>query len=293
MATTLAHRIPDLTIDLQGYLQAVHAFPLLSADEEHELAVRYREDDDLDAAWRLVTSHLRYVVKIARGYRGYGLPQEDLIQEGNIGLMKAVKGFDPSLGVRLVSYAVHWIRNEIHEFVLRNWRIVKVATTKAQRKLFFNIRGAKKRLGWLGREEAEVVAEDLGVRPEEVVEMEQRLHAKDAAFDGAPGSDDDGRPAPAALLEDRRYEPGELVEEAEWTEFATNRVSTALDTLDARSRDIVTRRWLAEPKAKLRELAEEYGVSAERVRQIEAEAFAALRDAVERHAFPKPEQLTS
>jgi RNA polymerase sigma-32 factor len=281
MATTLATGLPSPTTDLQGYLRAVYNFPLLSADEEHDLALRLRRDDDPDAAWGLVTSHLRFVAKIARGYGGYGLAQEDLIQEGNIGLMKAVKGFDPSFGVRLASYAVHWIRAEIHEFVLRNWRIVRVATTKAQRKLFFNLRRATKRLSWLSSDEAESVAEDLKVRAEDVFEMEKRLYSHDAAFDGA--ADDDGEQvfAPAAIIEDRRYDPAATVEASEWQEFTSKRMAAALETLDERSRDIVTRRWLSEPNAKLRELAAQYGVSMERIRQIEAEAFKRMRDTVE------------
>ena len=278
MITTLAHRLPTPAADLQGYLRAVHAFPFLSADEERDLAVRFRRDDDLDAAWRLVTSHLRYVAKVARGYRGYGLPQEDLIQEGNIGLMKAVKRFDPGVGVRLVSFAMHWIRAEIHEFVLRNWRIVKVATTKAQRKLFFNLRGAKQRLGALSREEIDEIASDLAVRPEDVVEMERRLEAHDAAFDGLVG-DDDHAP-PAAFIADPTQDPSETVEAEQWTEAATGRLRIALERLDERSRDIVRRRWLEEPKSKLRELAEEYGISAERVRQVEAQALRELKDAM-------------
>ena len=278
MNTTLAHRLPTPAADLQGYLRAVHAFPYLSADEERDLATRFRRDDDLDAAWRLVTSHLRYVAKVARAYRGYGLPQEDLIQEGNIGLMKAVKRFDPGVGVRLVSFAMHWIRAEIHEFVLRNWRIVKVATTKAQRKLFFNLRGAKQRSGALSRAEIDVIADDLAVRPEDVVEMERRLEARDAAFDGVV--DDDDHVAPAAFIADPASDPSETVEAEQWSEVATGRLETALTGLDDRTRDIVTRRWLAEPKAKLRELAEEYGVSAERVRQIEARALRELKDAL-------------
>ena len=276
MNTTLAHRLPTPAADLRGYLRAVHAFPYLSADEERDLAIRFRRDDDLDAAWRLVTSHLRYVAKVARSYRGYGLPQEDLIQEGNIGLMKAVKRFDPGVGVRLVSFAMHWIRAEIHEFVLRNWRIVKVATTKAQRKLFFNLRGAKQRPGALSLSEIDAIADDLAVRPEDVVEMERRLVAHDAAFDGL--ADDDDRAAPAAFIADPASDPSETVEAEQWSEVATRRLKAALAGLDDRTRDIVTRRWLAEPKAKLRELAEEYGVSAERVRQIEAQALRELRD---------------
>jgi len=277
MTTTLAPRLPTPAADLQGYLRAVHAFPYLSAEEERDLATRLRRDNDLDAAWQLVTSHLRYVAKVARAYRGYGLPQEDLIQEGNIGLMKAVKRFDPEVGVRLVSFAMHWIRAEIHEFVLRNWRIVKVATTKAQRKLFFNLRSAKQRVGALSRREIEDIAGDLSVRPEDVVEMERRLGAHDAAFDGLA---DDDHAAPAAFIADPTPDPAEMVEAEQWSESATGRLQVAMATLDERTRDIVTRRWLTEPKAKLRELAEEYGISAERVRQIEAQALHQLRDAL-------------
>ena len=280
---TLAHRLPAPAADLQGYLRAVQAFPFLTADEERDLATRFRRDDDLDAAWRLVTSHLRYVAKVARGYRGYGLPQEDLIQEGNIGLMKAVKRFDPGVGVRLVSFAMHWIRAEIHEFVLRNWRIVKVATTKAQRKLFFNLRGAKPRLGALTREEADAIASDLEVRPEDVIEMERRLEARDAAFDDP--ADDEDRPGPAAFIADSAPDPSEAVEEEEWSESAAGHLRTALDALDERTRDIVRRRWLMEPRAKLRELAGEYGISAERVRQIEAQALRELEDTLARAAL--------
>ena len=276
---TLAHRLPTPAADLQGYLRAVQAFPLLTADEERDLALRFRRDGDLEAAWQLVTSHLRYVAKVARGYRGYGLPQEDLIQEGNIGLMKAVKRFDPAVGVRLVSFAMHWIRAEIHEFVLRNWRIVKVATTKAQRKLFFNLRGAKQTPGALSPEEAAGIASDLAVRPEDVIEMERRLEAHDAAFDGLAG-DDDHRSAPAAFIADSSLDPSESIAEAEWREIATGLLQSAMEGLDERARDIVRRRWLTEPKAKLRELAEEYGVSAERVRQIEVQALLELKDAL-------------
>ena len=276
--TTLAHRLPAPVADLQGYLRAVHAFPFLSADEERDLAARFRRDDDLDAAWRLVTSHLRYVAKVVRGYRGYGLPQEDLIQEGNIGLMKAVKRFDPDVGVRLVSFAMHWIRAEIHEFVLRNWRIVKVATTKAQRKLFFNLRGTKQRLGALSREEIDEIASDLAVRPEDVVEMEHRLEAHDAAFDGL--ADDEHHTVPATFIADPALDPSAAVDAEQWRESAGAQLQAGLEKLDERTRDIVRRRWLAEPRAKLRELAEEYGISAERVRQIEAQALRDLRNAL-------------
>ena len=286
MASTLANRLPLPGADLQGYLQAVNAFPLLTAEEERTLAERYRRDQDLEAAWQLVTSHLRYVVKITRGYLGYGLPHEDLIQEGNVGLMKAAKRFDPEVGVRFVSFAVHWVRAEIHEFVLRNWRIVKVATTKAQRKLFFNLRGRKKRLAWLSPQEVEEVAGDLGVKPHEVLEMERRLASQDAAFDGVEDDAGEERPAPGLFIEDRRFEPAATVEEEEWTAFTSEHMAAALQSIDERSRDIVTRRWLREPKAKLRELAEEYGISAERVRQIESGALKSLRKVMEHRLRP-------
>ena len=283
---TLARRLPMPGADLQGYLQAVNTFPLLSAEEERSLAERYRREQDLEAAWQLVTSHLRYVVKITRGYLGYGLPHEDLIQEGNIGLMKAAKRFDPEVGVRFVSFAVHWVRAEIHEYVLRNWRIVKIATTKAQRKLFFNLRSRKQRLGWLSRQEVEEVAQDLGVLPREVLEMERRLASQDAAFDGTEDAPGEERASPALFIEDRRFDPGSVVEKAEWEAYTSEHMAAALENIDERSRDIITRRWLQEPKTKLRELAEEYGISAERVRQIEASALASLRSAIERHTGP-------
>lgn len=264
------------TQNLDAYKQAVQRFPLLELEEERELAARFRDKEDLDAAWRLVTSHLRFVVKIARGYAGYGLSQGDLIQEGNVGLMKAVKRFDPEVGVRLVSFAVHWVRAEIHEYILKNWRVVKVATTKAQRKLFFNLRGAKKRLGWLNQAEAAEIAEDLGVTPTEVVEMERRLSARDEAFE-SPVDNDDVTFAPVAYLEDSRFEPSATVEAQDWEAHAAERVRAGLATLDERSRDIVQRRWVEEPKSTLHELADEYGVSAERIRQIEATAMKKLR----------------
>ncbi len=269
--------------NLDAYQQAVSRFPLLSESEESALAKRLRRDNDLEAARQLVTSHLRFVVRVARGYRGYGLADADLIQEGSVGLMKAVKRFDPDVGVRLVSFAVHWIRAEIHEFVLRNWRIVKVATTKAQRKLFFNLRRRKKRLGWLNREEVEGVASDLGVKPETVLEMEQRLYAHDAAFDGyASSGDDEGAPAaPAAYLGDLSFDPASHHEDADWTLRSQQRLSAALETLDARSRDILARRWLGEKKSTLGELAAEYGISAERIRQIEKKAMGSLRGLLE------------
>jgi RNA polymerase sigma-32 factor len=269
------------TGNMDAYISAAFQLPMLSADEEHALAVRLRDRQDLDAARTLVMSHLRFVVRIARGYNGYGLPQNDLIQEGTVGLMKAVRRFDPDMGVRLVSFAVHWIKAEIHEYILRNWRIVKVATTKAQRKLFFNLRSSKKRLGWFSQQEVEAVAEDLGVKPETVLEMESRLSNYDVAFDGSDTDDDDGPSvAPAAYLPDLRDEPSRLLEQADSAEAERNHLYAALDQLDDRSRDIVQRRWLGEKKETLHELADEYGVSAERIRQIEAAAMKRLRSSI-------------
>ena len=265
---------------LGAYLQAVHAIPLLSEDEERSLAERYRSYEDLDSARRLVLSHLRFVARVARGYSGYGLPQADLIQEGTVGLMKAVKRFDPSLGVRLVSFAVHWIRAEIHEYILRNWRIVKVATTKAQRKLFFNLRSAKKRLGWMNRREVEEVAADLGVPSQTVIEMEQRLHARDTSFD-LPVDADDDRPAPSGWIEDRRFDPEQLAQAEERATRTVHSLHEAMKSLDDRSRSIVARRWLSDEKATLQELADEYGVSAERIRQIEKNAMKKMRSRIE------------
>ena len=264
----------------EAYLRAAHSVPMLSEDEERHLAERYRSHEDLEAARRLVLSHLRFVMRVARGYSGYGLPQADLIQEGTVGLMKAVKRFDPSLGVRLVSFAVHWIRAEIHEYILRNWRIVKVATTKAQRKLFFNLRSAKKRLGWMNHQEVEEVAADLGVPSRTVLEMEQRLHARDTSFDLPVGADEE-QPAPSGWIEDRRFDPERLVEAEEQGTRAVHSLHRALEALDDRSRSIVARRWLAEEKATLQELADEYGVSAERIRQIEKNAMKKMRSRIE------------
>ena len=275
-ALTLAMALP--LGSPESYEQAVARFPMLSAEEERDLAERFQRDLDLDAARALVMSHLRFVVHVARGYKGYGLPQADLIQEGTVGLMTAVKRFDPSLGGRLVSFAVHWIRAEIHEYILRNWRIVKVATTKAQRKLFFNLRSAKKRLGWMNREEVEAIARDLDVPPEAVIEMEQRLSATDTALDGpADGSDEREGRAPVAYLEDMRFDPATRVEEEEWEAQGAARLHTALTKLDGRSRDILEHRWLAEERVTLQELADRYNVSAERIRQIEANAIRKLR----------------
>ena len=283
MSTSLDRSLTALPLgSLDAYRHAVYDMPMLSAEEEHELAERFRSAHDLDAAWRLVLSHLRFVVRIARGYSGYGLPQADLIQEGNVGLMKAVKRFDPKMGVRLVSFAVHWIRAEIHEYILRNWRIVKVATTKAQRKLFFNLRSAKKRLGWMNREEVDAVAKDLGVSPDTVLEMEQRLSAHDAAYDGQP--EDNGSPeytAPARYLQDLRFEPAEAAEREDWKAHSRRALQAAVQQLNERDRTIVTERWLAEEKTTLQNLANRYGISAERIRQLEANALRKLRRAME------------
>lgn len=274
MSNAIALSLALPTQDLGAYKRAVHQFPLLEEAEERQLAERLRDQNDLDAAWQLVASHLRFVVKVARGYAGYGLQEADLIQEGNVGLMKAVKRFDPEVGVRLVSFAVHWIRAEIHEFVLRNWRIVKVATTKAQRKLFFNLRKSKTRLAWLDRTEADSIAADLGVSTDEVFEMERRLAARDEGLD-LPGDED--AYTPANYLHNEADDPALTVESAEWEEDSNGRIAIALEGLDERSRDIIERRWLAEEKPTLHELAAEYGVSAERIRQIEAAALKKLR----------------
>ena len=250
---------------------------MLSREEERALGERFRKSGDLAAARQLVLSHLRFVVHIARGYTGYGLPVGDLIQEGNVGLMKAVKRFDPALNVRLVSFAVHWIRAEIHEYVLRNWRLVKIATTKAQRKLFFNLRRLKKNLGWLSAQETAAVARDLGVSEAEVSEMEKRLAARDLSFDPAPEPEDEEPYSPAAYLPAPDADPAAQVEEAESAESSADRLRGALSRLDARSRDIVEKRWMSEDKATLHQLAAQYGVSAERIRQIESSALGKLR----------------
>ncbi len=267
--------------NLESYIQAASRIPVLTADEERELAEKLHYDGDVEAARQLVLSHLRFVIHIARSYSGYGLAQADLIQEGNVGLMKAVKRFDPDYGVRLVSFAVHWIRAEIHEYVLRNWRIVKVATTKAQRKLFFNLRKAKKSLAWLSADETQAVADDLGVNAHEVTEMERRLSARDTLFDPAPDADDDSLFTPAAYLPAPDSDPASLVEKTDWHDDATTRMTDALDELDERSRDILESRWLAEKKQTLHQLADKYGVSAERIRQIEGNAIKKLRKAMD------------
>ncbi len=278
MSNVLGIRLAVPTGSLEAYRQGVNNIPMLTCEEEKELANRYQNDQDLDAAWRLVTSHLRFVVRVARGYSGYGLQEADLIQEGNIGLMKAVKRFDPTIGVRLVSFAVHWVRAEMHEFILRNWRIVKVATTKPQRKLFFNLRSAKKRLGWMNHQQVKDVAKDLGVNPDVVLEMEKRLSAHDATFD--PQFDDEERPSPSAYLEDHRFEPSQLVEHQDWQEQQNGKLAEALESLDERSREIISQRWLQDKKSTLQSLAELFGVSAERIRQLEQSAFVKLREAM-------------
>jgi RNA polymerase sigma-32 factor len=260
-----------------AYLERVGRVPVLTRDQEQQLAQRFRRDNDLDAARELVLSHLRFVVHIARGYAGYGLSMNDLVQEGNIGLMKAVKRFDPSVGVRLVSFAVHWIRAEIHEFVLRNWRLVKVATTKAQRKLFFNLRRMKKNLSWLNAEETNAVARDLGVTTAEVTEMERRLSARDLSFDVSSDNEDDESYGPASYLPATDADPAEQVEAEEWSSSSHEQLAAAMQRLDDRSRTILQRRWIADDKATLHELADEYGVSAERIRQIEAGAIVKLK----------------
>lgn len=262
---------------IEAYTHAVNQLPLLTAEQERSLALRLRDHGDLTAARDLVLSHLRFVVRVARGYRGYGLQEADLIQEGNIGLMKAVKRFDPDVGVRLVSFAVHWIRAEMHEFILRNWRIVKVATTKAQRKLFFNLRSAKKRLGWLNREEVEAVAEDLGVTAHDVMEMESRMTAHDSSLELSGHDDEDDHHAPVSYLEDLRDGPEAALENSQLESLDQARLHAALATLDERARDIISSRWITENKATLHELAARYGVSAERIRQLEQSALKKLR----------------
>ena len=267
---------------LEGYIQAVNSIPVLSAEEERELAMRLQQDGDLEAARQLVMSHLRFVVHVAKSYSGYGLPQADLVQEGNIGLMKAVKRFDPSVGVRLVSFAVHWIKAEIHEYVLRNWRMVKVATTKAQRKLFFNLRKSKKRLGWLNHEEVQAVAADLGVSAADVTEMEARMSNYDQAFDLVGDDEDEGGFAPVHYLEDKSSDLAANIENDNWDSHATRRLRAAMATLDERSQHIIRARWLDdESKTTLQELADTYGVSAERVRQLEKNALKKLKDAMD------------
>jgi RNA polymerase sigma-32 factor len=285
MTTALATRNHEIALagpvgSLDAYISAVGAIPVLSKEDEQSLANQFRNDEDLSAARELVMAHLRFVVHIAKGYTGYGLPLNDLIQEGNVGLMKAVKRFDPDYDVRLVSFAVHWIRAEIHEFVLKNWRIVKVATTKAQRKLFFNLRKAKKSLAWLTAAETKAVAEDLGVSEKEVTEMEKRLHSRDAIFDPTPDADDERNFTPAAYLPAPDSDPAKQVEATDFNDDASTRMHAALNILDDRSRRILEERWLTEDKMTLHELADEYGISAERIRQLEVNAIKKLRNAM-------------
>jgi len=269
------------TGSLDSYIQAVRAVPMLTKEEEQTLARRLRDDGDLEAARDLVLSQLRFVVHIARGYKGYGLPLNDLIQEGNIGLMKAVKRFDPDVGVRLVSFAIHWIKAEIHEFVLKNWRQVKIATTKAQRKLFFNLRKAKSHLGWLSKDETEAIAKDLGVSERDVTEMEQRLYSHDQAYDNANSDNEDDTYSPSVYLPSPDADPALLLENEDWDGQNSSALTAALKVLDERSLDILQSRWLAEKKTTLHDLADRYGISAERVRQLEGNAIKKLRAAMQ------------
>ncbi|MDN3484656.1 RNA polymerase sigma factor RpoH [Pseudoalteromonas sp. APC 3224] len=279
----MALTVGQQSASMDGYLQAVSTIPMLKVEQEQELAKRLQEEGDLSAAKQLIMSHLRFVAHIAKSYSGYGLPQADLIQEGNIGLMKAVKRFDPTVGVRLVSFAVHWIKAEIHEFVLKNWRIVKVATTKAQRKLFFNLRKNKKRLGWFNQAEVSTVASELGVSEKEVREMESRMSGQDMGFD-LTGDDNDDAPtstySPVQYLTDGSADLADDIEQQQWQEQSHTRLFSALKTLDERSQDIVSARWLSDDKATLQELAEKYSVSAERVRQLEKTAMKKLQSAM-------------
>ncbi len=269
------------TGSLEAYISAAAQVPMLSMEEERDLATRLRDEGDLNAARRLVMSHLRFVIHVAKGYSGYGLAQADLIQEGNIGLMKAVKRFDPDHNVRLVSFAVHWIRAEIHEYILRNWRVVKLATTKAQRKLFFNLRKNKKRLGWFTQAEVEHVAKELDVSETTVRQMEERMSGQDTAFDGYGADDDsDFKPAPAGYLQDMSMEPAAQLEAENWEEHNSELLAGALGDLDDRSQDIVKSRWLSEKKATLHDLADKYGVSAERIRQLEVNAMKKMKGAM-------------
>lgn len=268
--------------NLAAYITSVSSIPVLTVEQERELAERLYYQEDLEAARQLIMSHLRFVVYIAKSYSGYGLSQADLIQEGNVGLMKAVKRFNPEKGVRLVSFAVHWIKAEMHEFILRNWRIVKVATTKAQRKLFFNLRSSKKSLAWLTNDEVHAVAEDLGVEPKVVREMEGRLSAHDASFDMSNDEDDDATyQAPVNFLEDKSLDPVLQLEAEDWAEDSNKRLTAAMLQLDDRSKDILNQRWLSEHKATLHDLAEKYDVSAERIRQLEKNAMKKIKVAME------------
>lgn len=280
MSKSLQLQLAVSSGSLESYLSAARNIPILTAEEERELAVQLQDHGDLDAAQKLVLSHLRFVAHVARSYSGYGLSLADLVQEGNIGLMKAVKRFDPTVGVRLISFAVYWIRAEIHEYILRNWRIVKVATTKAQRKLFFNLRSKKKKLGWFSNDEVNAVAEDLGVKRTDVLEMEKRLSGLDIGFDGPDDNDENIAPAPANYLEDTSLEPARLAEQSDWSENQETRLYTALKNLDERSRDILQQRWLTDNKSTLHQLADQYGISAERIRQLESNAIKKLKNII-------------
>ena len=265
------------TGSIEAFTSAAYRVPVLTADEERTLAEQLRDNGDMEAARRLIVSHIRFVIRVARGYLGYGLPLSDLIQEGAVGLTKAVRRFEPDVGVRLVSFAIHWIRAEIHEYILRNWRVVKIATTKAQRKLFFNLRSRKKRLGWFSKDEVEDVARELGVKPETVLEMESRLANHDMAFDGMDSDDDESPAAPSAFIPDSRMEPAAMFEHDDTEASQRERLYAALSSLDERSKTILTERWLAEKKQTLQELANRFGVSAERIRQIEKNAMRKLK----------------
>jgi len=279
MSNTMQLSVPR-SGSIESYMQSAYSIPMLTAEEEHDLATSLYEDNDLQAAQKLIMSHLRFVIHVAKGYSGYGLAHADLVQEGNVGLMKAVKRFNPEVGVRLVSFAVHWIKAEIHEYVLKNWRIVKVATTKAQRKLFFNLRKNKKRLGWFSNDEVNTVAESLGVSTKDVLEMENRMSSHDQAFELSSDDDDTGMSnfSPALYLEDKQSDLADEVENANWESHANNRLSTALVALDERSQDIIKTRWLAEDKSTLQDLANKYQISAERVRQLEKNALNKLKN---------------
>ncbi len=278
LAISQPHQLTITAGSIDAYISAAYQLPILSVEEEQDFAIRLRDHQDLEAARSLIAHNLRFVIQVARGYNGYGLALADLIQEGNIGLMKAVKKFDPTMNVRLVSFAVHWIRAEIHEYILRNWRIVKVATTKAQRKLFFNLRSKKKRLGWLNHAEVESIANDLGVKPSEVLEMESRLSGKDLGFD-APSSanDDEDSISPSAYIAHQDDSPEILLENSDWDSQQSSELTRALSELDERSRAIIEARWLSDKKVTLQELAKQLGISAERVRQLESNAMKKLR----------------
>ena len=274
--------MPVLSGSLESYMQSVHEIPVLAKEDEQALAVKLRQNDDMDAARQLIMHNLRFVIKVARGYSGYGLPLADLVQEGNIGLMKAVKRFDPAVNVRLVSFAVHWIRAEIHEFILKNWKIVKVATTKSQRKLFFNLRSKKKRLAWMNEKEVNDIASDLGVSSKDVMEMEKRMTGQDIGFDlsSSDKDDDDSNYHPSQYLQSDTLDPSEAAESEDWDNHTQKLFNSALETLDDRSKDIMVSRWLTDKKATLQDLAARYDVSAERIRQIESNAIAKLKMAV-------------